>query len=125
MAEDTFTRTVDDYCAAWNAPDEARRRALLQPVLAEGAVYVDPTVHTVGLAQLLAHIAGVAARRPGALLSRTSTVDAHHGVARFMWRVTQADGAVLREGIDLVEFAANGQLVKVVGFFGPPPPLEN
>jgi len=125
MTEHQFTRTVDDYCAAWNAADEIQRRALLLPVLAEGATYTDPTVHAVGLAQLLAHIAGVAARRPGAILTRTSAVDAHHAVARFTWQVTQTDGAVLREGIDLVEFAADGHLTKVVGFFGPPPPVKN
>ena len=110
---------IDTYCAAWSEPDPARRRKLLGTVWAEGATYTDPTVHVAGLENLLAHIDSVLAQRPGATIQRSSAIDAHHDVARFAWRLVLADGAALPEGLDLVDFAEDGRIRRIVGFFGP------
>jgi hypothetical protein len=77
-------------------------------------------VHAEGLDDLLAHIDEVVARRPGATVIRASRVDAHHGLARFAWRVEQADGMALPEGLDLAELSADGRIRRIIGFFGPP-----
>jgi hypothetical protein len=111
---------IDRYCEAWTAPEPARRAALIRSVWAEDATYTDPSVHAAGADALLAHIAGVQARRPGAKVLRTSAVDAHHGVARFAWRVVQADGTALPEGLDVAFLTADGaKLQRIIGFFGP------
>jgi hypothetical protein len=115
----TLDQLIDTYCAAWSDPDPTRRRELLGGVWADGATYTEPTVHTAGLDDLLAHIDTVVARRPGARVVRTSRVDAHHDLARFAWRVVQADGTALPEGLDLAELSADGRIRRIIGFFGP------
>lgn len=99
-----FEQVVDQYCAAWSHPDASARQRLLAQVWLPGAIYTDPTVHAAGADALLEHIAKVHARRPGASVRRTSTVNVHHGVGRFAWHVELADGAILPEGIDFAEF---------------------
>lgn len=118
MSHDLET-LIDTYCEAWSAPDPGRRRELLAGVWSDGATYTDPTVHAAGIDDLLAHIGKVAARRPGVKVVRTSRVDAHHDVARFDWRVVQADGTTLAEGIDFAEITSDGRIKRIVGFFGP------
>jgi hypothetical protein len=110
---------IDTYCAAWSDSDAARRRETLANVWAEGATYTDPTVHAVGIDDLLTHIDAVARRRPGAKVVRTSRVDAHHHLARFAWCVVLADGTSLPESIDIAELSAGGQIRRIIGFFGP------
>ncbi len=111
---------VDRYCLAWSDPDPARRRALLAEVLAPTATYTDPRVHADSLEALAAHIDRVLAQRPGARVLRTSEVDLHHGMARFAWRVVQADGTALPEGLDVVWLTDDGaRLARILGFFGP------
>lgn len=117
------TTLIDRYCEAWSEHDESRRTELLRSVWSEGASYTDPTVHAVGAAELLAHIAKVQMRRPGSKVVRTSEVDEHHGVARFAWRVIEASGSALPEGIDLAFLSADGsKLDRIIGFFGPTKP---
>ena len=96
------TALIDRYCDVWNEPDENRRRTLLAALWAPGATYTDPSVHAPDAGALLAHIAKVRARRPGAKIVRTSAVDMHHGYARFAWRVVEAGGTALPEGLDPV-----------------------
>ncbi len=116
------TELIDRYCAVWNEPDAEKRKALLDPIWAAGATYTDPGVHAAGDGELLAHIAKVRAKRPGARVLRTSLVDVHHGLARFSWHVVQADGIALPEGLDLAALSPDGQRIeRIIGFFGPLP----
>lgn len=118
------TSLIDRYCAVWNEPDPARRKALLEAVWAEGATYTDPRVDTTGVDDLLAHIATVRAGRPGATIVRTSAVDVHHGIARFGWRVVEADGTPLPEGIDIALLTPDGgRIERIIGFFGSMTPV--
>jgi hypothetical protein len=110
---------VDRYCEAWNEPDSTKRKQILREIWAENATYTDPRADLSGLEQLVTHIGKILAGRPGAKIIRTSTVDSHHGLARFAWRVVQADGTLLPEGIDFAEVSSDGKLLRIVGFFGP------
>lgn len=116
----TVTELVDRYCQVWNEADPAVRGHLLASVWGAGATYTDPSVHAEGAKELLAHIATVRARRPGASVLRTSAVDFHHGVARFAWHVRLPDGTALPEGLDIAFLSADGlRIERIVGFFGP------
>ena len=111
---------VDIYCSVWSEADPQRRRLLLRQVWADGATYTDPTVHARGEDELLSHIAGVLEKRPGSRVVRASQMDVHHGLARFAWRAIGADGAELREGIDIAFISADGaKIERIIGFFGP------
>ncbi len=110
---------IDTYCQAWSQALPERRAELIEKVLAPTATYTDPTVHTVGVSDLLAHISKVIARRPGSRVIRTSQVDVHHGVARFAWRAVEANGNELPEGLDIAFLSPDGkQLERIIGFFG-------
>lgn len=111
---------VDTYCQAWSAPEPAVRAELLQQVWSPDAIYTDPSVHLVGKDALLAHIAAVQAKRPGAQVVRTSLVDVHHGIGRFAWHVLLPDGTALPEGLDLIFPSGDGRKIdRIIGFFGP------
>lgn len=115
-----MTALVDSYVRVWNEASPQVQADLLMRIWADGGTYTDPTVHVANGAELLKHIAAVRARRPGASVSRTTAVDAHHGVARFGWQVVQADGAVVVEGIDIAQISADGERIeRIIGFFGP------
>lgn len=115
---------IDRYCTVWSDPSLQRRAELLAEVWAEGATYTDPTVHAATQAELLGHIDKVLARRPGACVVRTSSIDLHHGIARFSWHVVQADGTVLPDGLDIAELSQDGRrIARIIGFFGPLPEL--
>jgi hypothetical protein len=118
-SDDPLDALIDTYCAAWREPDPERRRAMLAGVWADDATYTDPTVQLTGLRELVDHIGTVLARRPGARVVRTTEVDRHHHVARFGWRVIEADGSERPESLDLVELSPDGRLARVIGFFGP------
>ena len=110
---------IDSYCAAWNEECEQNRLTLLRSCMIEDAVYVDPTTSLKGLAQLSEHIAAVFKRFPRSKIIRTSGIDHHHGIGRFSWVKELHDGSRLADSIDVVEFAADGKLHRVIGFFGP------
>ena len=103
---------------AGGEPDVAKRRETQRCCYEDGATYTDPNVHLHNAEELVAHITSVLLRRPGATVIRTSAVDEHHDIARFNWRVLAADGATLRDGIDIAEFSVNGLLRRIVGFVG-------
>ena len=112
-------RLIDAYCAVWNEPDAVRRQRTLDEIWAENATYTDPRAYQTGSKALVAHIGNVQAGRPGARIVRTSVVDCHHGLARFGWRLVQADGTLLPEGIDIAEISGQMKLLRIIGFFGP------
>jgi len=124
LMDDHATRKiVTQYMAAWNEPNDTARHALLAQCWSDSGVYLDPNVLLAGRDELAAKIGEVMASRPGARLEFMSGIDVHHNVVRFLWRLVRADGTCGDTSIDFGEIGADGRLVKIVGFFGPPPPL--
>jgi hypothetical protein len=119
MSVETPEALVDRYCAAWNTADGAERRAILKSALVDNGLYADPSVRAVGVEALATHIDGVVARNPGARISRTSPIDEHHEMLRFLWSNRLPDGRVLRSGVDFCTLASDGRFQSIVGFFGP------
>jgi hypothetical protein len=118
------TEIVTAYGASWNEPDEAARRKLLEQAWADDGVYCDPTATVTGRDALVSHIAGFHQRIPGARIDLASGVDEHDGWLRFAWTMLGPDGATVMEGFDVGQLAADGRLRRIVGFFGPFPPVE-
>jgi len=112
---------AEQYIAAWNETDDARRNALLAQCWADNGVYVDPNVEVTGRDALSRRIKEVQAGRPGARLEFMSGTDAHHNVLRFLWRLVRADGTCGDTSIDIGETGPDGRLTKIIGFFGPAP----
>jgi len=110
---------IDTYCASWSTENSEQRRALLLPILSDGATYTDPTVHAIGAEELLIHIAEIQGKHPGASIVRTSKVDVHHGIARFAWKFVMPDGSSLPEGLDIAFLDAEQvRITRIIGFFG-------
>ena len=123
MDKNAIAKTVAQYMAAWNEPDDAARGALLAQCWSEVGVYLDPNVSLAGRDALATKIGEVLASRPGARLEFMSGIDVHHHVVRFLWRLVRADGTSGDTSIDFGEVGPDGRLVRIVGFFGPPPAL--
>ena len=123
MDDNAIPKIVTRYMAAWNEPDDAARRTLLAQCWSDSGVYLDPNVSLAGRDALATKIGEVQAGRPGARLEFMSGIDVHHTMVRFLWRLVRADGTCGDTSIDFGEIGADGRLVKIVGFFGAPPPL--
>ena len=117
----TPKETVETYGASWNEPDAAKRRELLERSWADDGVFEDPRDRAEGRDALLQLIAGFREQLPGGSIVMTSGVDEHHGLVRFTWRIDDAQGKSLLEGIDFGELAPDGRIQRIVGFWGAPP----
>jgi hypothetical protein len=121
MAMSDITETIDTYIAAWNETDPARRAELVQRAWTPGGAYRDPMLEADGAEAIDGMIAAVHEQFPGQRFRRVTGIDTHHGFCRFGWELGEPEGAVTISGIDVGDLAADGRLVRVVGFFGDPP----
>jgi len=112
-------RVIDGYVAAWNEAVADERGRMLGEVMSEESRYLDPNVELDSRSALDGYIGEVLSRYPGRRIVRTSEVDVHHTVGRFHWRLIKADGTRGQESVDFVEFARDGRIARVIGFFGP------
>jgi hypothetical protein len=113
---------VAAYGAAWNERDEAARSALLERAWSEDGIYQDPSARAEGRAELVAHIGGFQALAPGHTIELVSGVDHYGSLFRFAWEMRNGQERVL-EGVDFGEFADDGRIRRITGFFGPFPDL--
>ena len=116
---------VTAYGSAWNEPDEATRRQLLESAWADHGTYCDPTANVEGREALVAHIGALQVAMPG------HTIDLVTGCRRARRPLcvsdgscTAPDGSAVLEGMDYGHLADDGRLQQIVGFFGPFPTLD-
>jgi hypothetical protein len=107
--------------AAWNEPDEDKRRKLLDSAWADDATYTDPMSQAAGRVALIDLISNFQKQMAGSSIAQTSGIDEHHRQLRFAWKMSGPDGSTRMEGIDVGWVAEDGRLQTIVGFFGPPP----
>jgi len=108
---------IGPYGQAWLEPDEDRRRALLEKAWHEDAVYCDPTDLVVGREALVAHIGAFQQLMAGGRVEVTTEATRHHDSAHFHWEMTDADGARVLTGFDVVQLDPDGRITRLTGFF--------
>ena len=108
---------VDAYGAAWNEPDEDRRRQLLEKSVTDDGTLVDAERAIVGRDALVDLIGAFQEQKPWARMEFTSEPEEHHGSLRITWALVR-NGARVEEGVDFGELAEDGRLRKIVSFFG-------
>lgn len=115
------TEAVITYVRAWHEPDEAVRRGLLELTWAEDGVYTDPGGTIEGREAMLDAIADFHENRPGVSIEIRSPIDGFDRHFRFVWATVDADGEVLRDGIDVGRLDEDGRIVSIVAFIGVTP----
>ena len=111
---------VDGYLAAWGNPDAASRKSLLAANAARGIEFRDAYSATSGLDDLLAHLDAIQVYMPGVTLSRDGDVRVSHGTAIAGWKGTRPDGQPAGKGVNVYDFAPDGRIARVVGFWESP-----
>ena len=120
---DSVAVLVDAHLAAFSAPDDATRRALVQQAWAPTGHFADPLFAATGHDEIDALAASVPGLYPEHVFTRTSGIDVHHGDARYAFAFTAPDGTVVVDGIEVAQVGVEGRLVRVIGFFGPVPEI--
>jgi hypothetical protein len=115
---DPLAAVIDLHLQAYCEPDATRRAELVAAAWCADGGLVDPPFEGTGHAAIAGMADVVLTHYPAHTFRRTTTIDAHHGFARYGWALEDADGTVAVTGIDVVETAANGRLQRVIGFFG-------
>jgi hypothetical protein len=115
-AHTAHTDLIDRYFDAWNEPDVARRRALIDATYASDAAYRDPLLTGDGHGGIDAMIAAVQERFPEHRFRRTTDVDAFGHHLRFSWALVAPDGTSIVKGSDFGLVDASGRLKSVTGF---------
>ncbi|HIG74377.1 MAG TPA: nuclear transport factor 2 family protein [Bacteroidetes bacterium] len=113
----TPTQALQNYLAAWNAPDaEAASQNLLACCVSD-VVLIDPNARlpVQGWGSIAGHIASAREALGPLQMEATSGIDAHHGVCRLSWQL--ADGPDVRQrGLLIAEAAPDGRLRRVIHF---------
>ncbi len=115
-----YPESLDHMLAAWNESDPSVLRNHLKRALTPEIAFIDPSVETHGIDEFEENVRKVQAAIPGAVYSRTSGVDSHHGFHRYSWQISR-DGEVILPGFDVTEVDDGGMVNRVLGFFGPLP----
>ena len=117
ITETDLSAVVDDYIAVWNETDAAARKARIEKLWAEDAVYTDPLASVVGRDGFDQVLQGAQDQFKGMQFVRGTTFDAHHNVVRFTWDLVPAPGAeAIAVGFDVAVAGADGKISGVSGF---------
>ncbi|MFI0976415.1 nuclear transport factor 2 family protein [Streptomyces sp. NPDC021093] len=109
-------KLIERYLEIWNETDPVARRAAIEEVWTEDAVYVDPLVAAEGRPAIDAAVQGVQEQFPGLLFTLSGEVDAHH-LARFSWDLGPHAGEALAVGFDVAVLTDDAQQIRTVHGF--------
>lgn len=109
---------ADRWFAAWNETDPAARRQAFEACAVPDVTFADAYGCTHGIEDLDAHVTATKVHMPGLAIARAGEARQCQGAALVPWAVTDASGAQQGGGTNLFEFAADGRIARVVGFWG-------
>jgi hypothetical protein len=113
----------DRILEAWNCHDIVATRSLLESAVTNDIVFIDPSIHAVGIDAFEANLRQFRSKYPDAVVRRTSAIDSHHDLHRYSWDIAVKDQIILH-GFDVAETHADGKCMRVLGFFGALPLLS-
>lgn len=116
--------TIDAHLAAYCEPDASRRTDSITRAWAADGHLIDPPFEGQGREGIGAMTDGVLNTYPDHVFPRVTTVDEHHGYARYGWELVGPDGNPAVTGTDFAQIGDDGRLVRIVGFFGDPVSAE-
>lgn len=111
----TPDKIAQQYIAAWNETDAARRRALIAETWTVDASYVDPLMAGRGHAEVDALMAGVQQRFPDFRFALIGQPDGFGDKVRFSWGLGPDGVEAPIKGTDFVQ-VEDGRLKSVTGF---------
>ena len=79
-------------------------------------VYVDKLAHVTGSESLVRHIEMFQSQLPGASFTITGLA-MHHSYCRVDYVCVDGSGKAVLEGTDIMEFAEDGRISKIIGFY--------
>jgi hypothetical protein len=106
---------AQNYLAAWNETDAARRKTLLQAAFTNDVRYRDPLMQGDGHDGVAALIEGVHQRFPGFRFALRGKPDGFGEHIRFSWALGPEGSEAIVEGTD-IGIIDNGRLNSVTGF---------
>jgi hypothetical protein len=106
---------AENYIAAWNESDAARRQALLKAAFTDDVSYRDPIMQGDGHNGLAALIDGVQKRFADFRFSLKGKPDGFGDTIRFSWNLGPEGTDSVIEGTD-IGVVENGRLKSVTGF---------
>jgi len=116
---DAYRGTWEAYTASWKPENAARRRSLFEQTLNHDCEYRDPLVHTVGWDALDTYMQDFQRQVPGGHFVTTWFL-AHHDRSIAKWEMRDAAASVLGHGVSYAEYADDGKLRAMNGFFETP-----
>ena len=108
---------IDAFLRGFGDPDPAVRRSLMESCATPGIVFRDAFSATAGMDDMLANLDAVQIHMPGITLSRTGEVRRSHETAVADWTAGKSDGSVAGRGTNVFDFAPDGRIARVVGFW--------
>jgi hypothetical protein len=112
----TYTEIAHRYIDSWNETDPTSRRAAVDGLYAEDAIYIDPLAVAEGREAIAATIAAVQQQFPGFVFRLAGPVDGHHNQARFGWELGPAGEPAPIVGFDVAVTDDDGRIRTVLGF---------
>ena len=112
---------VDSWLAAYGDADPARRHAAIRAAWHPEGHLVEPPLEARGHAAISDLAATLQSQFPDHRFERSTALDGHHGALRYGWRLLDANGAAVLEGLDLLDLDVDGRIQGIVGFFGTQP----
>ncbi len=120
MSGSAHRATFVTYQSAWLLGlTTAERLARLRQSVVENCVYQDPGVTCHGYPELLAKIDDANQKGPGARFRNDRFLE-HHDKAIVNWTMFDGAGDDYAQGASYVEFAADGRLARMTGFYDAP-----
>jgi len=108
---------IDSFFEAWSEADCAKRRQALDSCAEPSLAFGDAYSCTSGVDDLDAHLAAARVHMPGVSLSRDGEIRQCQGTAIARWIAKKADGSLLGRGTNVFDFAPNGKIRRVIGFW--------
>lgn len=109
----------ETYAAAWRVPSAEEKHSALARSMRSDATYRDPQTHCSGHDELVQAMLEFHRQVPGGHF-QTSYFLSYDDRSIARWNMLGADGTVLGEGISYGEYAADGKLTKLTGFYETP-----